>query len=818
MFDRLGKSNNSISLHSSARNNSVSKNPPNCQFSAPIQCMFKSAKNFSAWKKEARPSEDIDLIDQATELIQTYLHLTSQRADVVSISNYGMSRMIHEILREQMICLHRLENIVVQWNSRHIIWQKDLQESEEVRIYAELIDDIYSQQKEIIRLMKTHKLALPMPSELGIRLNIGNGPYSESDQKLYENRSLSKYLGQLTEGFRTHCRLFYQGNPKEMKQAENDFSALCYLLSHTRTGCALLREMYHLLADQFHADLTVCGYPKSKSRPAIEIVADLSQGELMIYLPKVQASAQWTPIGSKREGLFSQQYGLGISPPQIAFGKTMAGIKILNNGKSENSTSLKKRIEEGMRQEMGLPPAVNSNRFKYEASAGLMPCSSKMEEAEDSRAPSKSLAPRGIHEGHALQFPLEVLELPKFRGFWNMVFDHPKIDFSTVSGIDPVGSGNNSQTFFLQSLDLAGAPVEHVFKFYSDKGNRGDNIEKEAIANNVVRLLGRRVTAPECRVINTDDNSFLEFVKGLETCKHPKESEEEFLDAFEVNKEDDAMVLGLLMSKMEGQALHHKSTPPNLSNRKMKRPLDPLDLKVFEENPALHLALGELAAYNLVLGNGDSMLTVLNSNNMLFDVQQQRLNVFDQSLSLYDMAYIGQIFTSGYNWLGSKDLNKMIENPESHWTNFDRIKFNLSKAVPQAVKTELTCFMEGRYVDSPFIARTIGRTQKYFVNVAFNPMLLSTGFAEGCLRLFEQSNLLELFERIRCLTFPHEYEVFLQNWHAVECVVDKMGYDKIRKKVSKNEARMSSPDYSSWQHKSAIKQVGDKSMKRAESL
>ena len=817
MFQSVQKSNFLTNNSQKLRTNSISKKPPTSPLSIPIQCMMKSAKNFGTWKKDSRSKPDHDLVDQINLLIQTYLHLTSQRADVVSMTTFGMQRMIHEILKEQLICLHRLENLVIEWNSRHTVWQKELEESDEVRIYAQLMEDIYAQQKHIIGLMKAHHIAIPMPSDLGIELVVGQGGYSKKVQKEYERNKLSKYLFQLAEGFKLHCRIGFSGSSQESRQAEGDFSVLCYLLSHTRTGCAILRELYHLFSDQFHCDLTVRGHAQKRSKPEMKILTDRSLDSMEFYLPKVEASAQWVPVSTKKEGLFSQQYGLSISPPQISFAKAMAGVRSLNTGTRENVASFAKRIEEDMRGEMGLPLPINSNHFVYKS--GGVTLEEPTLPIEDSAVtlPS-SLSPKGIYDGHALQFPVEILEHPKFKGFWNMVFDQPKMDFASVQSIVPVGSGNNSQTFFLRDEDMAGNPADHVFKFFSNKGSRGDNIEKEAIANNVVRLLGRRVSAPECKVINTDDKNFIHFVENLSTSQASLDVKEEFMDAYDANKEDEGMVVGLLMSRVAGMGLYQRSTPPSRSNRQEKRPLDPLNQHLFETHPSLHLALGELAAYNLLLGNGDSMLTVMNPNNMLFDVKGQRVNVFDQSLSLYDMVFIANLFTKGYNWLGSKALHKLIENPEAHSQDFDLIKINLSKAIPSVVKEELRCFMEERYTDSAFIARTVERSQKYFVNVSFNPMLLSTGFAEGCLRMFEQSNLLELFERIRCLTFPHEYEVFLQNWQSVERVVDKMGYDRIRQKIRENEAKMLSEDYTEWQHKSEMKQIGDRKMKRPVSL
>ncbi|BDD07004.1 hypothetical protein [Aureibacter tunicatorum] len=791
MFQSASKFFSSSRDRSLSRSESIAKAPP--KFETPVQAMFGSYENFKMLSDKDDKNSDISR--EIFMLIQSFLEMKDQFSDVNRISSFGAEKMMSEIMKEQMICLHRLKEAVKEWSRRNPIPQKQLNTHPNVKVYAKLMDDIFEAQRDIIHRMNFYLFPLPMPSDFGVELYPKTMDDRQARQSAYESSHLAPILKRLTGEFKTQFKIVFRGLSCERLQAEKDFNTLCLLLTHTVTGCNLLLQLHDFLVKSPH-ELIVISRPDLATHGTIFIPAPT--GELTLNMLAVQPSEQWAAISQLREGLFGSQYGLGINPPEISFAESLAYFEAAY--KAEKLKKASQRVAVNIRSEMGLPRKVAEENFIL----GKKEMRQTTPADQSSEKKTRKLHFHQ-HRSHSLQFPTDALTRKGVQGFWQMFFEQPNYDFGKVERLGVAGLGKNSKVFFIESSDYGGNPVEYALKFFSAQGNRPEQLEKEAIANNFIRMVGKRVAAPECRPVDTDDKGLNRFVAQVSKRGYPAFIKTRLASAWQENQFNDSQVAGLLMRRVFGSSMMMNTCLDGGSDRSgEKRRRYELNEQLFTDNPEIYLAIGELSAYNLVMGNADSAITGVNSGNMLYDVQRKMLNVFDQTISLFDMAVMGMIFTSGLDWSTGDELREMIADPDKHSERFRKTTANIRAFVPSFLTNELNFFLKDQWDKSVFLARMAHVTRENFPAFNVHPMLVCTGFVEGCLRLFEHSDLRQIMKQIRCLSFPHEFEAFLVSWQKVEETIDNVGYEKLRKKVAENQSKTLEAGFD-FAHRSQLK-------------
>ncbi|BDD06112.1 hypothetical protein [Aureibacter tunicatorum] len=349
-------------------------------------------------------------------------------------------------------------------------------------------------------------------------------------------------------------------------------------------------------------------------------------------------------------------------------------------------------------------------------------------------------------------------------------------------------NGEEGKVYYLKLLNRDGA-----HDFYSRFPVR------EALASNLINLLGRRVTAPKAQVLKRNS----EVLKALAEFATAKKSGSPFDKAMQENQKLPLNYSAIAMEKAGGMSIAEMDT---------MSPNDALTEEVIR-HPKTLAALGELYVYDLLIGNHDRLAEEIHTSNTHFNVDAEvsrgwvkkmevgepALYALDQSMTPLDLYILlecakkNQPKEGRCNLGGCKKSNKLkVEHVFHHDPVFDLNEQRLKKKgcsdpdfqafaemqierLVAKLKKFLEDFLSGVSAHNDF--------NKYFIHRAIdseiNPMPLDIGFVEGLLNLISKGSIIQSLQWMHMPEFMGEVELLLKTWTRIKDMIEEVGYDNL---------------------------------------
>ncbi|MCG8477029.1 MAG: hypothetical protein MI784_16300 [Cytophagales bacterium] len=303
--------------------------------------------------------------------------------------------------------------------------------------------------------------------------------------------------------------------------------------------------------------------------------------------------------------------------------------------------------------------------------------------------------------------------------------------------------------------------MDYVFKQYDTTKNLGSSAS-EIFANNLIRLMGANITAPESRHITESEFNNLKTIKKSGV---PMSAPLKLANNFERQRES-----SLFMTRAEGSSL------------------DQLDSDEVFSSPMSMRTLGELAAFDLLLGNHDRFYGNVNHGNIMLDPYIGDITAIDQTLSLAGMDIFAKKLAENkethnpmmYVQQVNKDLQKNTPDTFAKWPS--RL-IELQGIFFVLFKTLLSSFLQ----ESPhsftdqIIIKALGAGNEFLSENSKKNMLI--GIAQGILLLYEGRHQKESLAKLRLGIHPLELQAFFANWDMLVKAVEVVGVESIKQKL-----------------------------------
>ncbi|MDR6240367.1 hypothetical protein [Aureibacter tunicatorum] len=182
------------------------------------------------------------------------------------------------------------------------------------------------------------------------------------------------------------------------------------------------------------------------------------------------------------------------------------------------------------------------------------------------------------------------------------------IDWAQISTIIKPSQGLSSHVFFVKLNDKQ----EYVLKFpFENSVGENERMASSFIAKNTNSLL-----SPRTRLISMQSTEVEQLEAGIK--RHSTPAARELLDVLLSHPTGEF----ICMEKMSGRSLDFMEST---SDRKLLA------------DPSFQSRLGEVLAFDLLMGNIDRLL-LLNPDNLIYDLKKRSLSLIDQKVSIYDLS------------------------------------------------------------------------------------------------------------------------------------------------------------------------------------
>ncbi|MDR6241851.1 hypothetical protein [Aureibacter tunicatorum] len=319
--------------------------------------------------------------------------------------------------------------------------------------------------------------------------------------------------------------------------------------------------------------------------------------------------------------------------------------------------------------------------------------------------------------------------------------------FRDVRALEGEEPGKFATIFMLGN---PGEDSSHVLKVMKDTPMT-PAVENEAFANNFVRLVGRRVTAPATRKLNQKERTKMD--KYIKRGLMGSAAE---LNIGALGRTADAKCL--FMERASGDTFRSRTAKHSIS-------------RVW--NKELLKGIGELAILDILLGNVDRFIGHFNDGNVLMDSRTGSLSGIDQTLNLGGMLYMAKVFnqeTTGY-----------METVNSYFQRGNDMVRNGDMAAMDEILDKLPQYYYDLFIGL-LDAHKSGRPHVFFQHIfdiwkgvgKHRPLgreeskHMLDGMVEAMKHLAEDDNLFEMFFQNMFDLHDKEHSAFLSNWQQLK--------------------------------------------------
>ncbi|BDD10780.1 hypothetical protein FUAX_32120 [Fulvitalea axinellae] len=313
----------------------------------------------------------------------------------------------------------------------------------------------------------------------------------------------------------------------------------------------------------------------------------------------------------------------------------------------------------------------------------------------------------------------------------------------------------------------------HIMKTMEDS-ELAPSETNEAFANNFIRLMGRRSTAPATRSLNEEEReTFREYIMSSQMG-----------NAFRLNFRFMAQQIAnpkdikcLFMERMPGAPFdrcYGDGGPDELMDKSM--------LKSF----------GELAVYDFLLGNTDRFIGNFNEGNVMYDSQSGQVSGIDQALQIGGMEYMARMMThqlAGPDSAGSyvSKGNRLVKSKNT--SALEEIIGSIKPLYAQFFQDLLRAFLNDErhmFFDNLRICGCANLGVPLNSEQASHMMY---GIVEAMLRLKQKRSLKKTMKRMNLGLDPLERQAFFNNWEAAIEAVKSVGEEDLQQKLRDQKAK-----------------------------
>ncbi|BDD11837.1 hypothetical protein FUAX_42690 (plasmid) [Fulvitalea axinellae] len=763
------------------RGNGKALSPPlgmERRWESPVQLMRRSLANFSGLNNGSSAPRDAfeeELVAHVYDQLRAYTVLEEDVKDYAKLGKKQRKELLRLNFVDRIMCLDQIEDLAHRWTGLGYVAKKTFYGEAFTDAFSILLSETHTERVKIFTKMHQEGLGatcLPKPPE----------------RLFHKGKKEEDHIALRNELFSGH--LIYITNTREKN--EKDFrglvNAMAYQLMRLPTGWALMEDYRHHVTKQLHLKLWLFPFDAEPDSRAPECHPESKKpsrgaGGHWCFPKNMSASRFWCPF---TEGASRRDDKLATYPPYHLFAELIRRFMSRNLKQSERYTQvLTSELDAKLRDEAGMPHRAQQ-RFLFRDDDTYVDID--MDEQEESEAapnvremvssfsslgletsdiPESGLrGAYGVPEARfGLQPPVEFMSDPRLQAFAKVFFGKPEFKFSQLQKMGfPNIFGRSSNLFTL----TGNAGHDAVVKFSKKGAVRVGRIEKEILANNLVRLLGRNVTAPGSQALHPLNGDLAQVYYDLKAQPTLEPVFEAFVQAVSDNLADPQAVTGMLCERVPGTTIHQQFIEST-----------GLMSLLLNKNPAWLRAIGELAAYNLMMGNGDGAMTVLNPGNLFASPQSSKVTAIDQTVCLFDMLVI---ISTHYpeatasipkDKKGSyKGFQEALEEPAKHPQELALAQSIVRKYYPKLVSRFIKELRQGKVGDNLFCKSFTVGCEKYFSPFVLDLRPYSLGLAEGLLQISEQANIRNYLEKWRYMTFGHEMDMMFENWRTIENIVD----------------------------------------------
>ncbi|BDD08204.1 hypothetical protein FUAX_06360 [Fulvitalea axinellae] len=774
--------------------------------------------------EEMRIADKLDLekasypfsLQEFESCLDTFQHL-NEAERTVSPTDPAEKHEYKRIQDEKLACLSDLERLIFIWNKKFPIPARRIHHPEAIPhfgVLCLLMDDIQRERSRVAWKQITYSMSMTAPITYGMGISRKRNaealiPSDFQRKKLLDGHRYPYYLPKM---FEPDGKLSEKSQPARSMMVGwmGRLASVSDGFELARNACeknsSLRGEMEVLLV----SPSVVPGHYHRKGKE-FRIASDFTGGNT--FMPHESAEGEET---------------LCFCPPYLMFGKMLEEFRISKDSSSRRATSGAVEAEAKLLKAFKIPGKAGNGNIKVrgrdphddffdistvegESDTALSLKTSDDANAESFKVDIGTVSWQGVREMMALECaprhkerdlvprPAHTLQLPP-------------------AALHPKGATVYSELFGMEAFDPASVRVDSlsvlgeqghmgaVYELLQTNGNRkilkmiGEHEgrfawtkhhEKEAFASNFIRTIGNRVIAPRSLPLARLGPEIEGLKQILSARPHPHNFPvHSLLHAIGiVQGHSNERISALVMDKVPGFSCQ------NLVRKYGDGYKVVLDLLL--KNPNVQAAIGELLAYDLLLGNFDRFWCGVHEGNNLFNAsiteshpsgkrhldlkinERHPVGAIDQTLSALGLFVFLQKICY------KKGTQEYLDNPE-----YSRLGHVVEEAGDLPLAFEKECRSMGkdfRNVISRFLGTFIkeGPGQVAWTRDLFEGQIkpnmssagLDIGFMEALLNLREKRDVYEAMKKIRYPTFSHEAQVFFELW---DVVLEELGKYDIR--------------------------------------